>query len=96
MTLAEIDSWDRELLQLLLANPQFVEQALAEIHESQLHSNFTRKMFGLWRRMLSEGMEPTFQNVMLEIQDQAAKTLIVELDEAALHGHEPAKHVTES
>jgi DNA primase len=85
-----MDPWDRELLQLLLRYPEFVRPALEQIQRLQLRAPFAHSMFELWERMLSEGRGVTFQNVMLEINDPALKTLLVELDEAAVHGHEPA------
>ena len=69
--------------------------ALERIQPSQLRESFAVEMFDLWQRMLSEGREASFENVMLEIEDPALKTLLVELDEAAFHGRETANPTTD-
>ena len=76
-----IDPFQRELLEILVANPQCVAVVRDEILPAQLVHSGCRAIYTACCRLADEGIPPTFARLMLEFDDQARKSLLVELDE---------------
>jgi len=76
-----IDPWERELLEILIRHPECVAQAQAEIDARQLAFEPARRIFQACCRLSEAGTAPTFEKLMLQFDDPAIKSLLVELDE---------------
>jgi DNA primase len=76
-----IDEFQRELLEILVAHPQCVAVVRDEIQPEQLAHRGCRAIYAACCRLADEGIPPTFQRLMLEFDEQAVKSLLVELDE---------------
>jgi DNA primase len=78
---AQIDPWERELLEIVVRNPDCVPQARAAIAAEQLAFAPARRIYQACCRLSEAGTPPTFDRLMLELDDPAIKALLVELDE---------------
>jgi DNA primase len=78
----KIDPLERELLELLLQNPQTIEQVVGAIQPAQIVGEAGRSVFSHCARLWSAGVLPEFDRLLLEIDDEAIKNLLVELDES--------------
>jgi DNA primase len=90
--LGEIEPCDRELLEFLLRFPERLTDARAAIGLEQVASAACRSVYETCCRLADEGLVPTFERLMLEFDDSAVKSLLVELDEtgAAKKAADPA------
>ncbi|MEN6557890.1 MAG: DNA primase [Thermoguttaceae bacterium] len=76
-----IDPWQRELLELLIAHPECLGEMRGRIEASAWASALCRKIFETCCRLADEGVEPTFDRLMLEFDEPGLKNLLVGLDE---------------
>jgi DNA primase len=76
-----IDAFQRGLLEILVAHPQCVAVVREEIRPEQLAHQGCRAIYTACCRLADEGIPPTFARLMLEFDEQALKSLLVELDE---------------
>ncbi|NUQ62457.1 MAG: DNA primase [Pirellulales bacterium] len=74
-------AWQRLLLEILLQFPEYVVTAQAEIDPSELAFEPCRRIFGKCCELTDAGAVPTFDRLMLEFDEPAVKSLLVELDE---------------
>jgi DNA primase len=81
--LAEIDPWERELLELLIAHPEFVSAASQQIGPEHWTADACRRIFETSCHLNDEGIQPTFERLMLEFDEPGMKNLLVALDENA-------------
>lgn len=80
--LGPIDPCDRELIELLLRFPDRVEDIRAAIRPEQVASPACRTVYEHICRLADAGAMPTFERLMLELDDPALKSLLVEFDES--------------
>ncbi|NLY00829.1 MAG: DNA primase [Rhodopirellula sp.] len=73
--------WQRVLLEILLLFPEYVVTAQAEIDPSELAFAPCRKIYQKLCELSDAGAAPTFDRLMLEFDESAVKSLLVELDE---------------
>lgn len=85
-----IDLFQRALLEILIGHPQCVAVVRDEIRPEQLAHQGCRAIYAACCQLADEGIPPTFERLMLEFDDQAMKSLLVELDETGR-----AKGITE-
>jgi DNA primase len=81
---AETDKYDlahRELLELVVSEPQFLGQVRAELTAAEIRSPRLRAVFARCCELADRGQEPDLDRLLLEIDDPQLKTLLVELDE---------------
>lgn len=78
---AEIDPWERELLELLLAQPECLVLARSRVRAEQFNAGPCRLIFETCCRLDDEGVVPSFDRLMLRFDEPAMKNLLVELDE---------------
>ncbi len=78
----KLDSWDRELLELLLLEPESVAAAADVVRPEQLASPAARRIFAVSASLAANGETPDFARLLLEFDDPGLKSLLVELDEA--------------
>jgi DNA primase len=78
-----IEPWERELLELLIAHPESIEPVRGRIAAEQLTAGACRRIYETCCWLADEGVSPTFDRLMLEFDEPAIKSLLVELDETA-------------
>jgi DNA primase len=78
----KIDPLERELLELVLQAPQLFEQVAGVIEVGQFVGAGCRRVFSQCAQLWSAGILPDFPRLLLEIDDEAIKNLLVELDES--------------
>lgn len=78
---AGMDPCQRELLEILLQFPQGVALVRSEIAPEQLASEACREIYRACCRLADAGQTPSFERLMLEFDDPAVQSLLVELDE---------------
>jgi DNA primase len=76
-----IDLWERSLLEILLQQPDLLSLALAQVRPDELRSPICREIYVRCCALHALGTTPDFARLMLEFEDSAVKSLIVELDE---------------
>jgi DNA primase len=79
--LAAVDPWQRELIELLIAHPECIESARGRIEVGRLAAGPCRRIYETCCRLADEGVIATFDRLMLEFDEPAVKSLLVELDE---------------
>ncbi len=79
--LREMHPQDIELLEILVAQPEHVSEAIARIELGHIHSPPAREIFHTLHRVYEEGRTPDFGNVLNALEDPALKNIWVELDE---------------
>ncbi|MEQ8849623.1 DNA primase [Botrimarina sp.] len=79
---ADLPVWDREALELMLSGDSAAQQLASHLDEIDFAAEAARDLFASLRELAESG-EATFQRLMLSTDDQARKTLLVELDERA-------------
>ncbi|MGD0900562.1 MAG: hypothetical protein ABR915_22240 [Thermoguttaceae bacterium] len=77
-----LDPAERELLELLLLYPEQWPAACQRIPAEQFAAGVCRQVYETGCRLLAHGVTPAFDQLMLEIDDPAVKSLLVALDEA--------------
>ncbi|MCD4728126.1 MAG: toprim domain-containing protein, partial [Pirellulales bacterium] len=78
---AEIEPWERELLELLIARPECLALAQSRVRAEQFNAGPCRLIFETCCRLDDEGVIPSFDRLMLRFDEPAMKNLLVELDE---------------
>ncbi len=77
----KIDPLERELLELLLQNPQAVEQVVGVVPAEQFAHQACRRIYAKCTQLYSAGVLPNHARLLLEIDDAEVKNLLVELEE---------------
>ncbi len=76
-----IDTCERELLELLVVYPEIWAAARAALLPAQFASSALRRIYETGCRLLDESVLPGFERLILEFDDPALKSLLVDLDE---------------
>ncbi|MBN2476552.1 MAG: DNA primase [Pirellulales bacterium] len=77
-----IDPAWREMLEILIGHPECWPQMRAAVGSRQIAPEPCRRIYETCCRLEDAGHAPTFDRLMLEFDDPAVKSLLVELDEA--------------
>jgi DNA primase len=77
----ELSVWERELLEIILLEPEGVAAAAEVISPEKLRSPLARAIFARCCQLSQEGITPDFDRLLLEFDEQEIKTLLVDLDE---------------
>jgi DNA primase len=77
----KIGPLERELLELILQQPQWVERFANVVQPAQLTGRTCQDIYSRCVALWSSGVLPEFERLLLEIDDPVVKTLLVELDE---------------
>lgn len=75
------DAWQRELLELLIRYPECLARARSIVQPAQLPSSACRKIYETMCNLADEDVPPSFDRLMLEFDEPAVQSLLVELDE---------------
>lgn len=76
-----IEAWEQELLELLIAHPESIEMMRSRLDAERLSAGYCRQIYETCCRLADEGVSPSFDRLMLEFDEPAMKSLLVELDE---------------
>ncbi len=79
--LAPLTAWDRELLEVLLIEPESIAAVAEIVRPEVLGSPTARRIFQACTALSAAGVTPTFERLLLEFDDPQYKTLLVQLDE---------------
>jgi DNA primase len=77
-----LDPTEREMLELLLLHPEQWPAAREHVPPERFAAGVCRQLYETGCRLLDAGRAPTFDRLMLELDDAAMKSLLVDLDEA--------------
>ncbi|PQO42455.1 DNA primase [Blastopirellula marina] len=81
--IGELDSWDRLLLELMLAHPETIEWCLDEIGPDELTSEGARAIFQVLKSRSEAHEDCGFPGILDSIDNESLRFLLIELDEAA-------------
>lgn len=76
-----LTAWERELLEIVLLEPEAVPAAAEVITAEQMESPQARMIFTRCCQLSHAGITPDFDRLLLEFDQQEIKTLLVDLDE---------------
>lgn len=76
-----LSSWERELLELLLHQPQVLPQLAAGLTAEEIPNAFCRQMYTRALQLHTAGQKPSFQTLCAATDDNDEKNLLVECDE---------------
>ncbi len=76
-----IEPTERELLELLIAHPECFPAGRSQIDPQWITAESSRRIYRTCCRLLDAGITPSFDRLMLEFDQPAIKSLLVELDE---------------
>ena len=79
--LEPLNPWDRELLEILLLEPEAVAAVAEVVRPEQLSGEASRRIFAACCRLAAAGTTPDFHRLLLEFDEPQYKNLLVELDE---------------
>ncbi len=76
-----LDWKEKEILQILIGNPEFLDQIIENISPDQFVSGPTREIYELYCECFNAGRNAEFQIILTMADDQQIKNLLVELDD---------------
>ncbi|HJQ80729.1 MAG TPA: toprim domain-containing protein, partial [Lacipirellulaceae bacterium] len=80
--LADLAAWDRDLLELLLLEPHFINRISEVIDPATLTSPAARYIYETCCRLVDSGQPCEFKRLMIEFDEPGLKNLLVSLDES--------------
>jgi DNA primase len=84
------DTWELAVLQLIVAHPESFAAICGKIGVEPITNPACRRVFETCCRLSNEGVEPSFDRLMLEFDEPAIQSLLVGIDEAAQATGQPA------
>jgi DNA primase len=81
--IAEMPSWDRELLELVILDHTLALRLASVIDPAAITSPIARRIFVGCCRMAEQGMLDDFGRLLVAFDEPAIKSLLVQLDESA-------------
>ena len=79
--LPQLDSWEQELLELLVDDPNWISDVLAVVGPQQLSSDISRQIIEVCRDLFEIEGEATFERLLGHFEEPAQQALLVDLDE---------------
>jgi hypothetical protein len=76
-------AWERELVEIVLCHGDLMDSLLEELSVEELESAVVRQLYELAAEMFHDGEAPTFDRLMLAVDDPVVKNLLVDCDEQA-------------
>ena len=80
-----LTSWERELLEIVLLEPEAVPAAAEVAPPDEMESPIAQRIFTRCCELSRDGITPDFDRLLLEFDEPAIKNLLVDLDE---HGRD--------
>ncbi|MFN3152151.1 DNA primase [Bremerella sp.] len=81
--IAELDNWDRTLLELMLALPETIEWCLDEIGPDELISEGAKAIYQVIKSRSDAHEDCGFPGILDSIDNESLRFLLIELDESA-------------
>jgi DNA primase len=81
--IAELPTWDRELLELVILDPTYLARVADVVDSAAISSPAARRIFVGMLRLAEQGMHEDFGRLLAAFDEPAMKNLLVELDESA-------------
>jgi DNA primase len=78
-----VGPWERELLEILIGHPECLAAVRAEIPPEQVAPGPCRAIYETCCRLSDAGQRATFDRLILQFDEPAIKSLLVQLDEEA-------------
>lgn len=78
----ELEPTEQALLELMLQHATMVPAVLQAIRVEQLVSEFTKSIFRKFEQLIEDGVQPTFDRLLLSYDEPEVKTWLVKLDDA--------------
>jgi DNA primase len=79
----ELSGWERELLELVLLNPESMPAMAETIRADSLAAAHLRLIYARCCQLAAAGIRPDFERLMLEFDDERIKCLLVDVEEQA-------------
>jgi DNA primase len=79
----ELSGWERELLELVLLNPESMTAMTETIRADSLAAAHLRLIYARCCELSAAGVRPDFERLMLEFDDERIKCLLVDVEEQA-------------
>jgi DNA primase len=79
----ELSGWERELLELVLLNPESMPAMAETIRADSLAAAHLRLIYARCCELAAAGIRPDFERLMLEFDDERIKCLLVDVEEQA-------------
>ena len=76
-----LPSWERELLEVMLLEPESVAAIAEEIAAASLATEQVRLIYDMCCKLSAEGITPDFDRLMTEFDDAGIKNLLVDVEE---------------
>ncbi len=76
-----LTSWERELLEIVLLEPEAVPAAAEVAPPDEMESPIASRIFTRCCELSRDGITPDFDRLLLEFDEPAIKNLLVDLDE---------------
>jgi DNA primase len=80
--IADLPAWERDLLELLLLQPHFINRIVEVVEPTTLISPAARLIFETCCRLVESGQPCDFNRLMAEFDDAGLKNFLVSLDES--------------
>ncbi|HZZ73315.1 MAG TPA: DNA primase [Pirellulales bacterium] len=80
---ASLHAWERELLEIVLIEPEAISQIAEQLAWSEVSSAGCRTILRRCCELSQRGITPDFNRLILEFDEPEAKHLLVELDETS-------------
>ncbi|HMO86223.1 MAG TPA: toprim domain-containing protein, partial [Lacipirellulaceae bacterium] len=80
---APLGPWDRELIEIMLSDPEAMDTLLDHVGEEDVDAPLARQLFTCALELHHSGHAPTFARMMTALEDEAVKSLLVDCDEQA-------------
>jgi DNA primase len=82
--------WELAVLQLIVAHPESFPAISARIDAEHIVAPTCRRVYDTCCRLADEGVEPSFDRLMLEFHEPTIQSLLVGIDETAQATNQPA------
>ncbi|NOY42266.1 MAG: DNA primase [Planctomycetes bacterium] len=79
-----LSAWEKELIELLLHQPEVLPTLVASLPVDHIENEFCRQIYQQAINMMESGQEVSFERLMLATDDSEEKNLLVECDEQGL------------
>jgi DNA primase len=84
------DAWELAVLQLIVAHPESFAAIQASFDVEAITNHACRRVYETCCRLSDEGVEPSFDRLMLDFDEPAIQSLLVGIDETAQATGQPA------
>jgi DNA primase len=75
--------WEQELVEILFSDPHRMETLAKHVHVDDMLTDTARRLYGLVLKIYKAGDLPSFDRLMLEVDEPEIKSLLVQCDEQA-------------